>query len=141
VGAAVFVGAEKTDDGRRTTDDGRLSRTPLAPASRRDSLDSTTSRGPVGPAPSQRPTAVSRPSPAISGQASGVDRQSSAIARSSGEHQLRFKPGDRVNHGLFGEGIVLKAEPTLDDEEVTVAFPGKGTKTLLASFAKLRKVA
>ena len=42
---------------------------------------------------------------------------------------------------MFGEGIVLKAEPTLDDEEVTVAFPGRGTKTLLASFAKLRKVA
>ena len=41
---------------------------------------------------------------------------------------------------LFGEGIVLKSEPTADDEEVTVAFPGKGTKTLLASFAKLRKI-
>ena len=51
-----------------------------------------------------------------------------------------FKAGDRVSHGLFGEGIVLKVEPALDDEEVTVAFPGKGTKTLLASFAKLRKV-
>ena len=42
--------------------------------------------------------------------------------------------------GLFGQGIVLKSELTPDDEEVTVAFAGKGTKTLLASFAKLRKV-
>lgn len=52
----------------------------------------------------------------------------------------QFKPGDRVDHGLFGQGIVLKSEVTADDEEVTVAFAGKGTKTLLAGFAKLRKV-
>jgi DNA helicase-2/ATP-dependent DNA helicase PcrA len=51
----------------------------------------------------------------------------------------QFNPGDRVDHGLFGQGIVLKSELTADDEEVTVAFAGKGTKTLLASFAKLRK--
>ena len=53
----------------------------------------------------------------------------------------QFKPGDRVDHGLFGTGIVLKSEVTADDEEVTVAFQGKGTKTLLAGFAKLRKIA
>jgi hypothetical protein len=35
---------------------------------------------------------------------------------------------------------VLKSEVTADDEEVTVAFAGKGTKTLMASFARLRKV-
>jgi DNA helicase-2/ATP-dependent DNA helicase PcrA len=52
----------------------------------------------------------------------------------------QFKPGDRVDHGLFGQGIVLKSELTADDEEVTVSFAGKGTKTLLASFAKLKKV-
>jgi DNA helicase II / ATP-dependent DNA helicase PcrA len=52
----------------------------------------------------------------------------------------RFKPGDRVSHGLFGDGIVLKSQPAADDEEVTVAFAGQGTKTLLASFAKLRKL-
>jgi hypothetical protein len=33
----------------------------------------------------------------------------------------------------------LKSEITADDEEVTIAFAGKGTKTLMASFAKLRK--
>jgi DNA helicase-2/ATP-dependent DNA helicase PcrA len=57
---------------------------------------------------------------------------------SSGE--LRFKAGDRVDHGLFGQGIVLRSQPSGDDEEVTVAFAGKGTKTLLASFAHLRKL-
>jgi DNA helicase-2/ATP-dependent DNA helicase PcrA len=54
--------------------------------------------------------------------------------------EAQFKPGDRVDHGLFGQGIVLKSEVTADDEEVTVAFQGKGTKTLLAGFAKLRKI-
>ena len=128
------------NDGRPTTDNRRP--TGASPSGWRDSDSpgSASSRGPAAPAPRPRPAAVSRPSPAIGGQASGVSRQSSAAAKSSEGRQLQFKPGDRVNHGLFGEGIVLKAEPTLDDEEVTVAFPGKGTKTLLASFAKLRRV-
>jgi DNA helicase-2/ATP-dependent DNA helicase PcrA len=52
----------------------------------------------------------------------------------------QFKPGDRVDHSLFGQGIVVKSELTADDEEVTVMFAGKGAKTLLASFARLRKV-
>ena len=67
------------------------------------------------------------------------DRQSKPAKRLEREGQ--FKPGDRVDHGLFGQGIVIKSEVTADDEEVTVAFAGKGTKTLLAGFARLRKVA
>ena len=51
----------------------------------------------------------------------------------------QFKTGDRVQSGLFGQGIVLKSALTGNDEEVTVAFQGKGTKTLLASLANLRK--
>jgi DNA helicase-2/ATP-dependent DNA helicase PcrA len=58
----------------------------------------------------------------------------------AGDRQPQFKPGDRVDHGLFGQGIVLKSELTADDEEVTVAFAGKGTKTLLVGFAKLKKI-
>ena len=125
-GTTMNGGRPTTDDRRQTIDDGRRM--------------TQGNRGPIAPAPSQRPSAVSRPAPAIGGQASSASRQSSAAAKSSEGHPLQFKPGDRVNHGLFGEGIVLKSAPTLDDEEVTVAFPGKGTKTLLASFAKLRRV-
>ena len=54
--------------------------------------------------------------------------------------QPQFKSGDRVDHGLFGQGIVLKVEMTADDEEVTIAFTRKGSKTLLASFAKLQRI-
>jgi len=67
------------------------------------------------------------------------DQQPQPVKRHEREGQ--FKPGDRVDHGLFGQGIVIKSEVTADDEEVTVAFAGKGTKTLLAGFARLRKVA
>ncbi|HEX9115403.1 MAG TPA: 3'-5' exonuclease, partial [Anaerolineae bacterium] len=52
----------------------------------------------------------------------------------------QYRPGQRVNHGLFGDGIVLKSQLTADDEEITVAFAGNGTKTLLASFARLKKL-
>jgi DNA helicase-2/ATP-dependent DNA helicase PcrA len=122
-----------------TTNGGRP--TGASPSGWRDSSGSASSRGAAASAPSHRPATASRPpSPAIGGQAPAASRQSSAAAKSSEGYQLQFKPGDRVNHGLFGEGIVLKSAPTLDDEEVTVAFPGKGTKTLLASFAKLRRV-
>ncbi len=51
-----------------------------------------------------------------------------------------FAPGDRVMHPVFGEGTVVKSEIVSDDEQVTVSFPAKGVKTLLARFAKLQKV-
>lgn len=115
----------KTDDRRQTMVDGRR---PVAGSRQSSSV-------------SDRPAAISRPSSAVSRPPSAVSRPPSAVSRppsAADTRQPRFKPGDRVNHGLFGEGIVLKSELTTDDEEVTVAFPGKGTKTLLASFAKLR---
>ena len=51
-----------------------------------------------------------------------------------------FKAGDKVKHGSFGVGTVISAKPSGGDEEVVVAFPDKGTKRLLASFAGLEKV-
>jgi len=52
----------------------------------------------------------------------------------------RFETGDRVRHPIFGEGIVIESKVMGDDEEVTVAFEGRGIKRLLASFAKLEKL-
>ncbi|MFN2520123.1 MAG: ATP-dependent helicase [Candidatus Limnocylindria bacterium] len=51
--------------------------------------------------------------------------------------QTRYRTGDKVRHPAFGEGIVVSSAPRADDEEVTVAFPGKGVKRLMASFAGL----
>ena len=49
-----------------------------------------------------------------------------------------FSPGDRVQHGTFGQGVVVSCKPVKDDYEVTVAFEdGGGVKRLLHSLAKL----
>jgi DNA helicase-2/ATP-dependent DNA helicase PcrA len=44
-----------------------------------------------------------------------------------------------VQHPTLGEGIVVSSALRSDDEEVTVAFPARGVKKLMASFAKLAK--
>jgi DNA helicase-2/ATP-dependent DNA helicase PcrA len=51
----------------------------------------------------------------------------------------RFRPGDHVRHPSLGNGVVVSSQVRSDDEEVTVAFPEKGVKKLMASFAKLAK--
>jgi DNA helicase-2/ATP-dependent DNA helicase PcrA len=51
----------------------------------------------------------------------------------------RFRAGDHVVHPAFGPGIVVSSAVRPDDEEVTVAFAGKGVKKLMASFAGMTK--
>lgn len=50
-----------------------------------------------------------------------------------------FRAGEVVTHALFGKGTVIESKNVGDDEEVTVAFEGRGVKRLMASFAKLQK--
>lgn len=53
----------------------------------------------------------------------------------------QFKPGDRVRHSIFGEGIILKSEMEQQTEFVEVQFQGKvGKKRLSMDFAKLEKI-
>ena len=54
--------------------------------------------------------------------------------------QGAFKPGDRVRHAAFGNGIVTKSTGTGADEQVSVVFPGVGEKKLIAGYAKLEKL-
>lgn len=49
---------------------------------------------------------------------------------------LDFKPGDRLRHAKFGEGIVA----SVDGDEVTATFAGLGTKRLSLSFAPIEKL-
>jgi DNA helicase-2/ATP-dependent DNA helicase PcrA len=51
--------------------------------------------------------------------------------------ERRFRDGDHVRHPAFGEGTVVTSKLTRDDEEVTVAFPARGVKKLLASLANM----
>ncbi len=57
-----------------------------------------------------------------------------------GSRTTGFFAGQKVRHGNFGEGIVVSSKVIENDEEVTVAFPGKGVKRLLASFAGLERL-
>ena len=55
--------------------------------------------------------------------------------------EQQFKPGDRVRHDKFGDGIVLKSEMEAGTEFVEVQFQGKhGKKRLSMDFAKLEKL-
>ena len=53
---------------------------------------------------------------------------------------MKFKPGDRVVHPKFGEGLVLRSTRVRDDEEVEVFFGGVGGKRLSAELSGLKKV-
>ena len=53
----------------------------------------------------------------------------------------QYKPGDRVRHSTFGEGLILKSEMEGVTEFVEVQFQGKhGKKRLSMDFAKLEKL-
>jgi DNA helicase II / ATP-dependent DNA helicase PcrA len=66
-----------------------------------------------------------------------VARQRQAVERPTIPGERRYRDGDRVRHAAFGEGTVVSSRLTRDDEEVTVAFPDRGVKKLLASMARL----
>lgn len=61
-------------------------------------------------------------------------------ATPAGAAAATFRPGDKVTHGTFGEGVVVSAVQRDGDEEVTVAFVGAGVKKLMQSFARLERV-
>ena len=53
---------------------------------------------------------------------------------------LGYGVGDDVLHDRFGAGVVQDVRPDGDDWEVTVHFADLGPKTLVASFANLRRI-
>src|SRR2546428_793987 len=58
-------------------------------------------------------------------------------ARTATPTETRFRARGKVRHPVVGEGMVVSSVARDDDEEVTVAFPDRGVKKLMASFAKL----
>jgi DNA helicase-2/ATP-dependent DNA helicase PcrA len=78
------------------------------------------------------------------GMSAGFARQrTAAIASGSPVRQVteaEFHTGDKVRHPAFGQGTVIESYIRGGDEEVTVAFAGRGIKKLVASLAKLEKI-
>jgi DNA helicase-2/ATP-dependent DNA helicase PcrA len=53
--------------------------------------------------------------------------------------EQQFQAGDKVFHPAFGSGVVVASLLARGDEEVTVAFEGKGVKKLSAIYAPLQR--
>ena len=94
---------------------------------------------PVG---ATRPGAVGASTP-DSALRTGGGLRAAAAARQADHPEATepsFAPGDRVHHAAFGNGIVIACELVPGDQQVTVAFEGKGVKKLMLSFAPLRSI-
>lgn len=85
----------------------------------------------------QRPRPPTRDSPRRA--AISWSSADNAAAPPSAASQMSLRPGDKVTHGTFGDGVVVMTVARGDDQEVTVAFVGAGVKKLLQSMAKLEK--
>ncbi|HEX8727847.1 MAG TPA: hypothetical protein VF739_04450, partial [Ktedonobacterales bacterium] len=51
-----------------------------------------------------------------------------------------LKAGDKVQHRLFGRGLVMKVNAGADTTTVDVLFDSAGRKTLDLAFARLEKI-
>lgn len=51
-----------------------------------------------------------------------------------------FAPGDRVKHMTFGEGDILSVKPMGADTLYEIMFDTVGTKKLMATYARLKKI-
>lgn len=60
--------------------------------------------------------------------------------RVGGSAVTEFKPGDKVQHSVFGTGTVISSKITGNDEEIQVAFDAKGIKRLIARYAGLKRI-
>jgi DNA helicase-2/ATP-dependent DNA helicase PcrA len=65
---------------------------------------------------------------------------SKAVEKEPSVPTAELKDGDRVRHGVFGEGVVVAMKKSKADIEATVVFEKVGLKRLLLSFARLEKI-
>ncbi len=81
-------------------------------------------------APPGMPASTARPAP------SWRDRAERAGPVQRGEE---FEAGDKVVHPRWGLGTVVNCREVEGDQELKLAFAGLGVKTVLASYARLRR--
>jgi len=89
------------------------------------------------PRPVQRPVVPSSRPAAENLRRIGVQPAGGASAAAG---PCPYAAGDRVEHAKFGAGRIVRIETMAQDFKLVVAFDGAGEKTLLAKFAKLRKL-
>ena len=45
-----------------------------------------------------------------------------------------------MHHNVFGDGTVIKAVPMSNDTMLEISFDDVGTKKIMATFAKIKKI-
>jgi DNA helicase-2/ATP-dependent DNA helicase PcrA len=84
----------------------------------------------------QRPAAARLAERAPAGRA----RRRRAASTVTDAHGTGWRPGDRVRHRRFGDGVVLKCEGRGPNLKLVVYFDRAGRKTLVPTIAKLEKI-
>lgn len=64
-------------------------------------------------------------------------QQSKNIADTKQNSNNKYRAGQRVSHKAFGEGLILSVMPMGNDSLLEIAFDTKGTKKIMANFAKM----
>ncbi len=58
----------------------------------------------------------------------------------SGSKNIDFSPNTKVEHGVFGQGVVLSVEGVGEEQKLTVRFRGRQIKKLIKKYANLKKL-
>jgi DNA helicase-2/ATP-dependent DNA helicase PcrA len=95
------------------------------------------------PRDASRPTSGVRTTPRTAEEPVRVFPRSAAATEAAAQPQSTsgpaYRPGDRVRHAKFGDGIVVASQMRGGDEEVTVAFEGQGVRKLSLAYATLER--
>ena len=54
--------------------------------------------------------------------------------------KVTYQVGERVRHKIFGDGVIVSAEPMSNDTLLKISFETVGDKKIMANFAKLEKI-
>jgi DNA helicase-2/ATP-dependent DNA helicase PcrA len=63
-----------------------------------------------------------------------------ASVPSNPANSVPWKVGDRASHGKWGIGTVVEVKGSGDNQEVKIAFPDQGIKSLSIKFAPIQRV-
>ena len=69
-----------------------------------------------------------------------VGQPTPAATAAARESLNTLSPGDRVTHASFGEGEIISIKPMGADKLIEVVFDLVGTKKLMGTYAKLKKI-
>ena len=60
--------------------------------------------------------------------------------KAANSEAVEYNVGERVKHNIFGEGTIVGAKKMASDCMLEIAFDKVGTKKIMATFAKLKKI-